>query len=89
MIEGAARPRSTEWGDSPFQIDRRLSGQAQEGSDGWVLSGILWDSRIPSAVVNNRLVAVGDTLDQWQVMEIRKKQVVLSDGKTTKVLTVR
>ena len=80
-------PRSSEWGDNPFLIERRVSS-AMGGPEGLVLSGILWDSKIPSAVVNSRLVTVGEYLGQWQVIEIQKRAVVLSDGKTTKVLTV-
>lgn len=82
-----------EWGPSPFLSDREgrtkgpdpFSGPSEES--GYVLSGILWDAQRPSAVINNRVVEVGDQLDGWEVVEIQKNQVILSDGASTQALT--
>ncbi len=83
--------RYSDWGDNPFVADRRkaaVSTTASAGPRGLVLSGILWDPEVPSAIVNGRLVAVGDHLGTWQVIEIQKDQVILSDGATTQTLAV-
>jgi len=58
------------------------------GPTGPVLNGLLWDPKVPSAIVNSRLVTVGDHLGPWQVIEIQKDRVILSDGATTKTLVV-
>ena len=78
------------WGESPFLIERNapqspdLPGQPREQEVR--LQGILWDPEAPTAIVNNRVVAVGDQVDRWEVMEIRKDRVFLSDGTSTREL---
>ena len=91
--KGAAASSGEEgWGENPFRGDRAgrtVSAPAVTlpGSpEGYILNGILWDETAPSAVVNGRLVAVGDELDGWKVAEIRKDRVVLSNGTTTQTL---
>lgn len=82
-----------EWGRDPFLSDPRRgkgpapsSGEPVEESD-IVLNGILWDSKVPSAILNNKVVGRGDRLKGWEVTEIQKDHVVLSDGSETKILT--
>lgn len=80
------------WGENPFVADRGAGSSpaliSNRGETGYALSGILWDAESPSAVINNQVVGLGDRLDQWQVMEIRKDRVVLSDGSSTQTLRV-
>ncbi len=83
-----------DWKDSPFLIERSPaptgdSGERVRTPADAVLSGILWDSQKPSAVVNNRVVGVGDSAGPWTVVEIRRDRVILSDGTRTKVLEVQ
>ena len=81
--------RSAEWGGNPFEVDHRpLAAAPTKQSEGYVVTGILWDPERPSAIINNRLVAIGDRLDQWQVAQITRNQVVLSDGATTQTLNL-
>lgn len=80
-----------QWGDSPFLTDRGpRSAPSDEGfsseKPSLVLNGILWDPKAPSAILNNRLVSCGDQMGIWNVVEIQKDCVVLSDGSETKVL---
>lgn len=80
-----------QWGDSPFLTDRgskKGSEAAAAGSPGgsYILNGILWDPKTPSAIINNRLVSRGDHLAEWEVTEIQKDHVILSDGSETKIL---
>ena len=45
-----------------------------------VLDGIAWDRKSPRAVVNDRIVAVGDEVGGSTVVEIRKDRVILNNG---------
>lgn len=79
----------TEWGRNPFVVAPAPPAQEKAGSPRHVLGGILWDTQSPSAVLNNRLVNVGDEVNGWRVVEIREKEVILSNGSNTKTLTVK
>ena len=83
--------RYAEWGDSPFQVERHTARVSLVGgvrSQEYILSGILWDPKTPSAIVDQQVVVVGDRLDGWRVVDIRKDGVTLSDGKTIKELSL-
>ena len=76
------------WGESPFLAERggpkpAVTGEAASGEPVFVLKGILWDARSPSAIVNDHVVSPGDRLGRWHVVEIQKNKVVLSDDTTT------
>ncbi len=93
--EPVVSPRQTpsaDWGENPFMANRQPaasgSASAAEMESDLVLNGILWDSKNPSAVVNNQVVGVGDPLGPWKVVEILKDRVILSDGASTQTLTV-
>ena len=80
----------TEWGNNPFIADRSgskgavsRSGDAEEEIS---LQGVLWDPKAPTAIINNRVVGVGDPVGSWRVVEIQKGEVVLSDGINSRVL---
>ncbi|MFH1063205.1 MAG: hypothetical protein V1747_10045 [Candidatus Omnitrophota bacterium] len=46
------------------------------------LSGILWDDKIPSAIINSSIVKIGDLIEGKTVVDIEKNQVVvMEDGK--------
>lgn len=80
-----------EWGESPFLAERGGSKQSESrapgsGEEQLLLQGVLWDLKAPTAIINNRCVARGDHVGRWEVKEIRKSQVVLSDGSATRVL---
>ncbi len=84
------------WGASPFLIER---GQTRVSTvlipvetgqpESYSLNGILWDPQMPTAVVNNRVLGVGDRIGSWKVVRIQKDRVVLSDGHSTQELTVQ
>ena len=80
-----------DWGESPFLADRGTAAPSDAVSpnaaeEQIMLQGILWDPKAPTAIVNNRVVAPGDRLGRWEVKEIRKDQVILSDGASSRVL---
>ena len=74
-----------QWGRNPFYIEEPSNPNQQDEMlqnhyRDPVLNGIFWDDEHPSAVINNRYVAVNDTLAGYTVVSIRKHVVVLSDG---------
>lgn len=45
-----------------------------------LLSGILWDEKNPSAIINGRIVGIGDKVDGNTVVSIKQDSVILNDG---------
>ncbi|MBI3318819.1 MAG: hypothetical protein HYZ90_06755 [Candidatus Omnitrophica bacterium] len=90
--ESASFPEGGEWGGNPFDLERRTVAPPVSPVGGeepsHVASGILWDPKSPSAIVDNRVVSAGDSVGRWQVVEIQKDKVVLSDGVSTQTLSV-
>lgn len=67
----------TSWGRNPFlpkEVQVSVTGRRL------VLDGIAWDRKSPRAVVNDRIVAVGDEVGGSTVVEIRKDRVILNNG---------
>ena len=55
---------------------------ATEGSDQWVVKGIVFSQKKPSAIINNQILSEGDTLDGITVVKISKEMVEFEqDGK--------
>ena len=79
-----------EWGENPFIADRDRQAPAAAPKapeeEKILLQGILWDPLAPTAIVSNRVVARGDRVGRWEVREIQKDRVVLSDGSETRTL---
>jgi len=81
LLASKDKKSSTEsklkWYRCPF------SGELYGGSDARValrLSGILWDDVSPKAIINNRIVGIGETVAKHKVIEIKKDRVTLSIG---------
>jgi len=53
------------------------------GRGGLILSGIIWDKDKPSAIINNSIVELGDTVSGNIVVDIRQDRVILNDGSNT------
>ena len=52
------------------------------------VQGIIWGGRFPQAIVNNRVVTVGDTIDGAEILGIDKNGITLSSGGGVDKLTV-
>jgi type II secretory pathway component PulC len=71
-----------EWGPDPF----RRGGTETVIQDsptvtGWNLGGILYDDNSPAAIINSRIVRIGESIDGARVMHINKNRVTLEkDG---------
>ena len=92
--KASAGPGEEGWKESPFLAERgglKAAGVAGTASSEEEISlqGILWDPGAPTAILSNRVVSVGDRLGVWQVMEIRKDRVILSDGSSTREISAR
>ena len=58
---------------------------AQEGTDPtkidpnvFIVQGIIWGGRMPQAIINNKVVAVGDIIDGAKISKIDKNGITLS-----------
>nr|MBN2277694.1 hypothetical protein [candidate division Zixibacteria bacterium] len=74
---------SLPWGQDPFlqpgDVDRPDEVAAE--SPRWVLGGILYSRDNPSAVINNRIVRTGDSVNGAIIVDIMEKSVALDkDG---------
>ena len=54
--------------------------------DAFELSGLIWDSDRPQAILNGQIVNIGDRLDQWTVLHIDKQGVEV--GQKNKVFLI-
>ncbi len=97
-VAGAPETKSSEaqegWKGSPFLAERSVpkpmgTVEAGSGEEFFVLKGILWDPKSPSAIVNDRVVSTGGRLGRWRVVEIQKDRVILSDGSSTREISAQ
>ena len=70
------RTEFTSWGRNPFV----LQPIASQGTKAISLNGILWDSSKPKAVVNGKIVGVGDKVSKYSVVDIKQDKIILNDG---------
>lgn len=71
----ARRTRYTAWGRNPFAP--AAVGQARGEM---VLSGIMWDETDPTAIINDEIVRVGDSVGGRKVVDIKQDRVIVDDG---------
>ncbi|MFH1354972.1 MAG: hypothetical protein ABIH19_02355 [Candidatus Omnitrophota bacterium] len=65
------------WGKCPFSGKVYSSVEKTSGVE---LSGIIWDEETPMAVINDKILLVGESIGQNTVLSIEKEKVTLSDG---------
>lgn len=78
------------WGEDPFRVEkntRRVSTKSPQ-TQKWQLSGILYNSQTPVAIINNQQVKTGDTVDNARVLKIDRKAVMLEHNGTKMTITV-
>lgn len=87
-ISGIEGYNPTEnWDKDPFYPDIPFAGNGS-GVTGFILNGIVWDSEIPYAIINDEIVKVGDKLDTATVVEINEKSVIVEQGNERHVLNL-
>ena len=67
-----------QWGRNPFTLGGRLDALLR-----FNLMGILWDRDSPQAIINEKIVEVGDVIDGNKVIKILRDHVILYDGQNT------
>ena len=78
------------WGEDPFRVQRgarRVEPKSPRARK-WQLSGILYNSQAPVAIINNQQVRIGDMVDDARVLKIDKKAVMLEHNGTKMTITV-
>jgi len=70
------------WGRDPFGLPKpQKTGEGQKTpAAGLNLGGIIWDEKKPCAIINDEILARGDTIGGFKVVEISRNKVVLDNG---------
>lgn len=72
----SGQPRKSfypDWGRNPFVFSSAVSQDL-------VLGGILWDVNKPAAIISGEVVAKGDPVGSYVVVEVQQYRVILNDG---------
>jgi hypothetical protein len=69
-----------KWVRDPFSGRNYSAGSARKGAVDLKLVGITWDKVSPMAIINNKVVGVGDSVAGNLVIQINEGSVVLNDG---------
>jgi hypothetical protein len=75
LKRNAARSTYSSWSRNPFTI-----GASIKVGTGNALEGIIWDEKLPLALINGKTVKIGDRVGSDIVIDIQKNKVILSDG---------
>ncbi len=78
------------WGEDPFRVERKHDRTSRKANKAlkWTLSGILYNSHSPIAIINKQQVKNGDTVDDARVVRIDKKAVTLEHNGKQMTITV-
>jgi hypothetical protein len=66
-----------EWGRDPFSGRLYLS---EKKASALRLVGIIWDKNQPLAMINERILKAGDTIQGKQIIRINPDSVIIDDG---------
>ena len=84
-----AEMKRKSWGNDPFRAIDKSSGNSETvEKPRWKLSGIVYNSLKPLAIINGKSVAVGDKLGSASIVEIKKESVILEHSGTRVMLKV-
>ena len=71
----------------PFQSPREKKGTEKQVAQimvkerplpNLVIAGIVWGGNFPQAIINNKVVKIGDTLEEARIIDIKRDGVTLS-----------
>lgn len=71
----AKRSKFTSWERNPFTLEENKG----DTSD-LKLSGILWDENNSQAIINEEVLGKGGKIGEFEIIDIQKDKVTLSDG---------
>jgi type II secretory pathway component PulC len=88
-----AQLRNSDWGDDPFKKGSTAMVDAPQTAEHnfspqWNLSGIVYSPKDPLAIINGKMVRVGDIIEDAKVTKIEKKKVTLDYSGSSMTLTV-
>lgn len=46
----------------------------------WNISGIIWDENNPQVIINGKILGLGDKIDNFRIIKITPKSIIISDG---------
>ena len=84
LSQYARSAEEREWLRDPFEFGSRGAPQVTAGP---VLTGILWDTTRPMAVIEGEPVLVGQRVRGWEVLGIYPDHIVLERGSQQVTLT--
>ena len=73
QTQEAVKSTHQDWGRNPFIL-------TPSGDHEMVLQGIIWDPITPQALINDKIVGVGDQIGKMRVINIQSRKVILNDG---------
>lgn len=83
LFRAQAVPKRTRAKSAYATWDRNPFVRGERGAmvvSGLNLDGIVWDEKSPYAIINDKIVEVGDRIAGKKVIEIKVDSVILSDG---------
>ncbi len=84
-----AEMKSKGWGDDPFRARDKITDYREKTEPPrWRLSGIVYNSIKPLAIINGKSVTVGSKMSGATIMEIKRESVVLEHSGTLVTLKV-
>ena len=81
------RLKNMNWGRDPFMFGTAKIYSDEDGA--LALNGIAWDEKAPSAIINNKVVKVGDEVAGNKVADIRKDKVIVTKDGSSYELNLR
>ena len=78
------------WGEDPFRVERKHTPTSRTPNKvlKWTLSGILYNSHSPIAIINRQQVRSGGSVDGARVIKIDRKAVTLEHNGKQMTITV-
>ena len=84
-----AEMKSKSWGNDPFRVTDKKTGYIETvEKPRWRLSGIVYNSIKPLAIINGKSVAVGDNVGNASIVEIKRESVIVEHSGTRITLKV-
>jgi hypothetical protein len=76
-----AEMKVKSWGDDPFRSIEKKTGEIVSSNvNRWRLSGIVYNSSKPLAIINGKSVSIGQQIGSATVIEIGPKTVILDNA---------
>jgi len=78
VIDDTPRPEPEPFDDEPLPYVETKEEIPLPKEDDYIITGIVWNTDRPQAVVNGKIIDIGDHLDYWEVVQIDKFGIEIS-----------